>query len=267
MSAKTEPTKSTSKQESKPWLSAMKQVHIQFTGRHGTFTVFGDSISDTNVYMAPFASEEPIYANTEQQTAFNTFRNYARLDVLQKWKGAAYGNLSRMRIQWAREGLETWLQQLQPEVCIFMFGSNNVKDESIDTYEQDLRACLEIIQNHGCICILSTIPPYHEQLARVHAINDIIRRVACDYRLMLQDFFQEIMIRRPNDWSGKLEQFGVGDNYDVNTLLARDGIHPSNPSAYGPINFTDEGLMHSGYSLRNYLGVRDFAKVISEVLT
>ena len=252
--------------EDQAWIEEMKTVHANFKGTKGSFAIFGDSISDTKAYMAALAWGMPTFENDEQKKHFETLKNYTDMKKFHSNKGPKFGNLSRMRVSWALKGMDNWIKQLKPEACIFMFGTNDVKGSSIEDFDRDLRACMDKLKASGCVCILSTIPPFHNQDERVKAINDKIRAVAKEYKLLLQDFHKEIMDRRPDDWSGKLEKFGKGGNYDVETLIARDGVHPSNPKKYGSKNFTEESMKHSGFSLRNYLAVRDFSKVITEVL-
>jgi hypothetical protein len=52
--------------------------------------------------------------------------------------------------------------------------------------------------------------------------------------LPLLDYFGAILKRRPDDWDGSLAKFKEppGDEYQVPTLIARDGVHPSNPSEF-----------------------------------
>jgi hypothetical protein len=81
------------------------------------------------------------------------------------------------------------------------------------------------------------------------------------------DYFEAILSRRPDDWDGSLPQFGggKGDVYDVPTLIAGDGIHPSNPRRFAG-DYSEAGLRSSGYGLRNYLTLLGYAEVIERVL-
>jgi hypothetical protein len=83
----------------------------------------------------------------------------------------------------------------------------------------------------------------------------------------LINYFAEILKRRHEDWDGSLPKFkgSPGDEYQVPTLIARDGVHPSNPSRYAN-NFSEEALRTNGYALRNYLTLLTYAEVIEEVL-
>ena len=83
----------------------------------------------------------------------------------------------------------------------------------------------------------------------------------------LVDYFGTILSKRPDDWDGSLPQFKAlpGDEYQVPTLIARDGVHPSYPKRYVD-DYSDEALRHSGYILRNYLTLMTYAEVIEKVL-
>ena len=51
----------------------------------------------------------------------------------------------------------------------------------------------------------------------------------------LIDYQAEILKRRPDDWDGALPKFKdvPGSEYEVPTLIARDGVHPSIDAALG----------------------------------
>ena len=73
------------------------------------------------------------------------------------------------------------------------------------------------------------------------------------------------MKRRPNYWDGALPQFkGAGSDYEVLTLIARDGVHPSNPKGLTN-DFSAKSLKTSGYALRNYLTLISYSRVIERV--
>jgi hypothetical protein len=83
----------------------------------------------------------------------------------------------------------------------------------------------------------------------------------------LVDYFGAILERRPEDWDGTMAQFKAlpGDDYQVPTLIARDGLHPSNPSTWAN-DFSVVGLSRNGFTLRNHLTLGAYAEVIGAVL-
>jgi hypothetical protein len=82
----------------------------------------------------------------------------------------------------------------------------------------------------------------------------------------LVDYHSEIFARRTDDWDGAAEQYRdhPGDDYQVPTLIARDGVHPSNPE--GTLDFSEQSLQINGYALRSYLTLHVYADVIRLVL-
>ena len=77
---------------------------------------------------------------------------------------------------------------------------------------------------------------------------------------------EPILKRRPDDWDGTLPKFkdAKGNEYELPTLIARDGVHPSNSKAHQ--DFSDDSLSKNGFALRNYLTVIAYADVIRQVL-
>ena len=55
-----------------------------------------------------------------------------------------------------------------------------------------------------------------------------------------------------------------GDSYNVPTLIARDGVHPSNPLEFQ--SYSEQSLSSNGFALRNALTLAPYAEVIRTVL-
>jgi hypothetical protein len=68
-----------------------------------------------------------------------------------------------------------------------------------------------------------------------------------------------------DDWDGSMEKFRPKKDYDVLTLIAGDGVHPSNPKEFAN-NYSEEGLKTSGFALRNYVVLMSYAEVIEKAL-
>ena len=113
--------------------------------------------------------------------------------------------------------------------------------------------------------ILNTAPPKHRRAEKAAIFAEAVRKVARDLKLPLVDYHAEILKRRPDDWDGALEKFSAYQGYDVPTLIARDGVHPSNCKKYIG-DYSPEGLKNNGFGLWNYLVLMQYAQVISEVL-
>jgi hypothetical protein len=96
---------------------------------------------------------------------------------------------------------------------------------------------------------------------------EAVAGISREEKVPLVEFFDEVLRRRPDDWDGTLKQFrdAAGDDYQVPTLISRDGVHPSNPRQY-VADFSDEALNNNGYGLRNYLVLSAYSQIIEQVL-
>src|SRR5262249_41368892 len=119
---------------------------------------------------------------------------------------------------------------------------------------------------NGTVVILTTPPPRSGLLEKSRQFAAAVRRVARDKQVPLIDYHAEILKRRPDDWDGTLAKFKEvkGSEYEVPTLIARDGVHPSNPRAHQ--DSSDASLRANGYALRSYLTLLAYADVIRRVL-
>jgi len=244
----------------------MKSVHGRFTGHKGTIANFGDSITVTMAYWAPL-SEKPKNLNPAAQDAVTLVQKYVQPECWRAWKGPKYGSEGRMTIRWARANVQSWLKALNPECAVIMFGSNDVGEldaaEYDSTYRDVVRQCL----SNGTVVVVTTAPPRHGRLEKSRQFAEVVRKIAQDEHLPLIDYAGEILQRRSNDWDGALPQFkdSSGDDYQVPTLIARDGVHPSNPAKW--VNdFSEDGLKTNGYALRNFLTLITYADVVKRVL-
>ena len=248
------------------WLDSMRQVHARFTGTHGTLAQFGDSITVTLAFWAPLAGTP---SNMDQSTsnAHTRVKSYLRPECWRQWKGPQFGNNGSMTIRWAHENADAWLKRLNPEVAVVMFGSNDVDQMDAEEYERGTREVVRRCLTNGTIVLLTTMPPRSGKFEKSRRFAEAARTIATEEKIPLVDYFAEIVKRRPEDWDGSLPQFknARGDEYQVLTLIARDGVHPSNPSRYAN-DFSEEALRTNGYSLRNYLTLLVYAEVIDAVL-
>ena len=245
------------------WADAMRKVHATFTGEKGTFACFGDSITVTMAFWAPLKHERK-NLSSEGEAAFQRVSGHMKDDCWQKWKGPEWGNNGRMTIAWARDNVGTWLKKMNPEVALIMFGTNDLTAVKLEEYEDKTRAVVRACLENGTIPILTTIPPRHGMLDKSKAYAAATTRVAQELKVPLCDYLGECLKRRPDDWDGADEKFKGFKDYDVPTLIARDGVHPSNPKAFSG-DYSEEGLKHNGFALRNYVSLMSYAEVIKEV--
>jgi lysophospholipase L1-like esterase len=248
------------------WVEPMKKVHARFTGVAGTFAHFGDSITVTMAYWAPLANN-PQKMSPEMARARQLVMTYQKPECWNRWKGPDFGNNGSMTIRWARDNVEKWLKKLNPEVVLIMFGSNDVGQMDAAEYETKTREVVTRSLSNGTVVILSSMPPRSGLLEKSRQFADVVLKIAMEQKLPVVDYFGEILKRRPADWDGALPKFKdvPGDEYQVPTLIARDGVHPSNPKVFAG-DYSEEALRSSGYGLRNFLTLMAYAEVIERVL-
>ena len=262
------------------WVEPMRRVHERFTGTNGTLAQFGDSITNTMAFWAPLAAP-PKNMSAEAARAHSRVKAYLKPYCWRDWKGPLFGNNGSMTVRWAHENVDEWLGQMNPETVVIMFGSNDVRKMGAAEYETKTREVVRRCLTNGTVVLLTTMPPRsgparlnwrltwraRGHLDKARQFAEGARKVASEEKIPLIDYFDEILKRRPQDWDGSLSQFkeSPGDRYQVPTLIARDGVHPSNPSRF--VNdFSEESLRTNGFSLRNYLTLLAYAEVIEQVL-
>jgi hypothetical protein len=249
--------------EGRDWRGEMVRVHARFHGRPGTFAHFGDSITETLAFWAPLKHARKD-ASPKMEHAFRRVGAYLRPECWRDWKGPDFGNQGGRTIRWAEENVGAWLERLNPEVALVMFGTNDLHDLEVDEYRDRLRSVVRRCLDHGTVVILSSIPPRHAFAAKAAAFAEVARKVARELSVPLVDYHAEVLKRRPNDWDGATDDFRVFEGYDVPTLLARDGVHPSAPRRYQD-DYSEKALRNHGYGLRNYLVLMKYAEVIEAV--
>ena len=244
------------------WVDAMKQVHAKFKGTPGTFAHFGDSITITMAFWCGLEGGGK-NMNAETKAAHELVKGYMAKECWRGWKGDEYGNTGMMTIRWAHENVDKWLQKLNPEAALIMFGTNDLTQLKEDEYEQKTREVVKKCLDNGTVVILSTIPPRHGLLDKAKKFAEIVQKVGADMKIPVCDFFGEILKRRPDDWDGVLEKFKDRQGYNVLTLVAGDGVHPSNPNEFAD-NYSEEALKNNGFGLRNWVVLMSYAEVIQK---
>jgi hypothetical protein len=242
------------------WLETLREVHSRFTGKKGTFAHFGDSITVTLAFWTPLLNSRK-NAPRELEEAFTIVKEHQRPECWRDWKGPEYGNDGGKTIRWARENISAWLQKLNPEVALLMLGTNDLHQLELDEYQAKTRQVIEKCLANGTVVILSTIPPRSGFVEKSTVFAQAIRSLAEELKLPLVDFHAEVLKRRPGDWDGAMDKFKEFKDYDVPTLIARDGVHPSYPRKYQN-DYSEEALSSSGYSLRNALVLLKYAEVV-----
>jgi GDSL-like Lipase/Acylhydrolase family len=246
--------------DGRDWRGEMAAVHARFRGRRGTFAHFGDSITETLAFWTPLLGPRR-NAPPEMELALRRVEAYLRPECWRDWKGPEFGNQGSRTIRWAEENIGAWLERLNPEVALVMFGTNDLPELTVEEYRERLQSVVRTCLDRGTVVVLSTIPPRHQFAAKAAAFAEAARDVARKLGVPLVDYHAEILKRRPNDWDGATDAFRMFTGYEVPTLLARDGVHPSAPRSYQD-NYSERALRSHGYGLRNYLVLMKYAEVI-----
>ncbi len=253
------------------WVTPMRHVHADYQARdgvparEGTIAQFGDSITITMAFFEPMRYAH-VNVSPADQVKLDWLRSYNHEWGL-SWKFASGGTT----VSWGLEHMDGWLGANNPEVGLIMWGTNDLyQGPSPPRYTDYLRAIVRKCKDRGTVPILYTIPPSHswDEAAWVQAA----REVAASERIPLIDYHLEIVTRRPHDpptdtWDGADPMWSGYSGYEVPTLIACDGVHPSNWSA-GRGNFDeDEGLNKNGFTLRNHMTLQKLYEVYEEVLS
>lgn len=247
------------------WVAPMRKTHAAFTGTPGTLALFGDSITVSLAFWAPLEAA-PKTLPPDDAKDLETVRGHMTAECWRKWRGPEYGNQGSMTIRWADENVAAWLKKLNPEAAVLMFGTNDLTQLDVKEYEAKTRAVAERCLKNGTVVLLTTIPPRAGRLDQAKAFAAAQRRVAAALGLPVIDYQAEILRRRPTDWDGSLPQFKeyAADGYQVPTLIAGDGVHPSNPAKHA--DYAPAALDRNGFQLRSVLTLRAYADVIRRVL-
>ena len=247
------------------WVKPMAEVRAKFTGKPGTLALFGDSITDTRAFWAPLAFA-PKDVRPGVAASLAVVKKHMLDECWGKWRGGGHGNESGQTAKWAEENVDKWLTKLNPECAVILFGTNDLHKSDEKSYDKQMRAVVEKCLKNGTVVILTTPPPRagFEDKAKTYA--EVVRKIAADFKLPLIDYQAEILTRRPDDWNGALPKFKefAKDVYQVPTLIAADGVHPSAPSKLA--DYSAEALKSHGYQLRNVLTLHAYADVVTRVL-
>jgi lysophospholipase L1-like esterase len=242
------------------WAEPMRKVHARFKGQEGTFALFGDSITVSLAFWAGLPGARKNMP-AEGEAAFKLVNARMKKECWRAWRGPAYGNNGSMTIRWAHDNVDAWLKKLNPETALIMFGTNDLTSVPLGEYEKKLRQVVQKCLDNGTVVVLSTIPPRSGLLEKSRQYAEAARRVARELKVPLCDYHAERLKRRPDDWDGAAPKWKGYATYEVPTLIARDGAHPSNPAKYAG-DYSAEGLKSSGYGLRNYVTLLSYAEVI-----
>jgi hypothetical protein len=247
------------------WAKPMREVRAKFTGTPGTLALLGDSITVSQAFWSPLAFA-PKDLPAEVAKPLAVVKGHMKEECWAKWRGAEYGNDGGRTAAWAEKNVGRWLEKLNPECAVIMFGTNDLSGVDVKTYDRQMRAVVGACLKNGTVVILTTIPPRAGREEKSKEFAEAVRKVAADFKVPLIDYQAEILKRRPDDWNGALPKFKefAKDVYQVPTLVSGDGVHPSYPKKFA--DYSADALSKNGYQLRSVLTLRAYADVIARVL-
>jgi hypothetical protein len=244
------------------WVEPMREVHKRFKGTPNALGQYGDSITITMAFLATHSSGSCIPAKCppDVRRKLQIVDENARKDLWRKWKYPKYGNNGSMTVAWAFANVDAWQQLCRPEVAVILFGTNDVSYGPVPPdYTEYMTYVVDRCLADGTIPILTTLPPRGDQkgdaphnkriLQRVLEIRRAQIAIARARKIPLIDFYDEILARQPANWD---------------KLLMGDNLHPSYRDPW-KMDYTEEGLANSGYTLRNYLTMMKYAEIMEKV--
>jgi len=253
----------------------MKKVHARWKGTPGTFTQYGDSITVTMAFWTPLLYGTYTGGPKEMQDALAAAKKYVHKPCWRNWKSGKYGCAGSTTISWAFANIDGWQKRMSPEAAVVLWGTNDAAygPHGIHHLEK-YAAVINRMLADGTVPIITTLPPFSRQRGGigmfliVHNLRLAHLAVARANKLPLIDLYKEMVTRRPDDWDGKLKKFDEGGwkGYNVPTMIARDGIHPSFPKKWQH-DWSEEGLKSCGLGLRNYLTLKMWYEIYTKVLT
>jgi hypothetical protein len=247
---------------------AMRKVAARFHGRPGVILHVGDSITYSNPYgqwaragKGKSAADRAVLAWMHSGADDDSDGWYlARFDHPDG--GRSYTACGGLRADELLAGgrqnlpsLAKLLEKYRPQMVVLMLGTNDASaGRPVAAHAADMARAVDLILDHGAICILSTIPPHVGRRDLAKAYNEALRKLGRERSLPLIDYEREVLRRRPDDWNG--------------TLLNKDDVHPT--AQVGEVTAasepTAENLRSSGYLLRGWLSVQKIAEVKKAVI-
>lgn len=243
------------------WVEPMTQVHANFQGTRGTIARFGDSITYSGAFFKPLQYN---FTNTspEEQAALDWLKAYLlpacwtwQDDAVAASNGCYSGTMSSWPLQTDQappaRNIDTWLNKLQPELAVVMWGTNDLGPLDVTTYTNNMRQVIQACKAYGTIPLLTTIPPRRGYDAKSAQFAQAMRDLALEQQVPLIDYHQEILTRQPTTWDG--------------TLISSDGVHPSWNGSTAQ-DFSPSSLNTNGYLLRNWCTLRALREVEQYIL-
>jgi hypothetical protein len=210
--------------------------------RANVFSKVGDSITASDVFLKPFSERN---YNLRDHAYLQAVIDYYLEETARD--GDSFANTSLA----ANGGWSVWhefdaesadptvclpgevplvceYRVVRPAVALILLGTNDVLTMSTGRYEEYMRRIIETSIDMGVIPVVSTLPDYFSEEAKVQEMNEVIIRLTEEYRVPLWNYWASL---------AGFPKRG----------LSVDGVHPSWAV---PADFTPDYL-HYGMTNRN----------------
>jgi len=159
----------------------------------GNVAVFGNSITKNSAFWEPFGRDSSSIVPGTNLKSYQTDKDTSR-----------YCAVGGYLITNGLACIDSALELLKPEVVVFMYGTNDIRDKVIGTFPYNYRTYIDKIKAKGVVPIMSTIPPLMlnndtTYNPAVREINDTIRAIAKEKGIVLTDYWQAVMDYTDND--------------------------------------------------------------------
>jgi MYXO-CTERM domain-containing protein len=261
------------------WVEPMREVRSNYFGTDRTIARFGDSISVSMAYFTPLRYGHSD-TTPEDQAALSWIQGYVtgacwdwQIDTVCDRHGCQGGTTSSWPLSsssgWpgalpGERKVDYWLAHDNAAMAVIMWGTNDLSSGLTPAqYQSNLQQVVQACKANGTIPILTTAPPRHNydngspaNQQRAADFAQAARDVALLELVPLIEYHDECTTRHPHNpptdtWDGADPMWRPYSGYQVPTMIAEDGVHPSNWDP-GRSNFGD-GLNTNGFNLRNWL--------------
>ena len=225
------------------WVAPMTEVHKKFTGEKGTVLLIGDSITEYKGFWTPVGGTVKECPKTIDLEKVKKYVKRECWDL----KGEKNGNKKGWTVKQASN--RGPIRRINPEVVILLLGANDARvgGPEKDKYEERMLKIIDACLEKGTIVIITTLSPFKEKQDEVAAYNKVVHKMAEARKLPVIEFYDEWMKLAGSKWQDLLD----------------DDVHPT---WSGTEDWSKDGLLNSGYSLRNYVTVAKYYEVMVKVL-
>ena len=251
------------KREPYDWIGPMRALTRDFKGTDGKVLRLGDSIT----YANP-SSSYLRYGKDRSPEQLAVCR-WMKADIRDKSSGiwlsyddqpsgrshtAASGVTTAQFLEGGKGGLpklDDIIRLHNPQVACVLLGTNDLNSQTSEVFAKNLESIIVKLLANKTIPVITTVPPRRGKDALVLQFNESVWKLCEKHKIPVIDYHGEIMMRRPNDWDGK--------------LISKDGVHPSAIESAGPAS--EANLKEGGYLLLGWATLNKMMEIKREVIS